>query len=132
MVMSIDDGGSPFVAQKDAGTTSTPSGTWTVTVRNTGTAASSGTTEVDFGLGNITGYLQPASGSGWTCDNTSQSDLTCTNTAAVPAGGSLPPLKFPFASLPGYGYAHAVARLTNPSDSAAAHGPTASTSVQTQ
>jgi hypothetical protein len=89
-----------------------------VTVRNTGTAASSGTTQVAFSTNpnvGFTGYLQTVGGSGWSCD-TSSFNATCTNTAVVPAGGSLPPLKFPFASLPGYGYAQAVATLTNPSD----------------
>jgi hypothetical protein len=112
MVMSVGDGGVPFVARKDASPTSPRSGTWTVTVRNTGTAASSGTTQVQFDTtpnGGYTGFLQPVGGSGWSCD-TNNLVATCTNTAAVPAGGSLPPLKFPFASLPGYGYAQAVAR----------------------
>ena len=103
--MSVSDGGSPFVAQKDAATSSTPSGTWTVTVRNTGTSASSGTTTINFNAnvnGNGTGYLLPGTGQGWTCDN----DVhvrTCTNDAAVPAGGSLPPLTFPFAAIAGSG-----------------------------
>src|SRR5262249_27167578 len=99
----------------DAGPTSPPSGAWTVTVRNTGTAASSGTTQVELYFVNGTGYLQPATGSGWTCDDRTGSQ-TCTNTDPVPAGGSLPPLKFPVAALPGYGSAHAQATLTNPSD----------------
>jgi Cutinase len=113
--MSIGDGGSPFVAQQDASTTSTPSGTWTITVRNTGTAASSGTTQVQLNLTSGTGYLQPATGSGWSCDGNTPVQ-TCTNTAPVPAGGSLPQLQFPAAALPGYGYADATAALTNPSD----------------
>ena len=115
--MSIGDGGSPWVAQKDASTTSTPSGTWTITVRNTGTSASSGTTTIRLDAIS-TGYFLPSSGQGWTCTDTPAGDRirTCTNDAVVPAGGSLPPLAFPWASLPGYGYANATATLTNPSD----------------
>ena len=115
MVVSVSDGGSPFVAQPKAGLTSPPSGAWAVTVRNTGTAASSGTTKVELEQAVVTGYVQHASGSGWTCSHTG-SYATCTNPAVVPAGGSLPPLSFPFAALPGYGYARAQAILTNPSD----------------
>ena len=115
MIMSLGDGGSPFVAQKDASSTSTPSGTWTVTVRNTGTSASSGTTTIQLQAG-ATGYFLPSAGQGWSCTDTGDRVRTCTNDAAVPAGGSLPPLTFPWASLPGYGYAYAQAILTNPSD----------------
>src|SRR6185437_1622958 len=117
LVMSIDDGGSPWVAQKDAQTTSTPSGTWTIAARNTGTSASSGTTTIQLDAIS-TGYVLPSAGQGWTCTDTGAGDRirTCTNDAAVPAGGSLAPLTFPWASLPGYGYAHATATLTNPSD----------------
>jgi hypothetical protein len=89
MIMSVSDGGSPFAAQQNAGPTSPPSGTWTVTVRNTGTAASSGTTQIQLSMDYNSSHLQPASGSGWSCDTTSYG-ATCTNTAAVPAGGSLP------------------------------------------
>jgi hypothetical protein len=46
MIMPISDGGSPSAAQQNAGATSPPSGTWTVTVRNTGTAANSGTAQI--------------------------------------------------------------------------------------
>ena len=117
--MSIDDGGSPFVAVRGASITGPSSGAWTVTVRNTGTVASSGTTQVEFNAavnGNHYGYLQDSlGGTGWSCDNTGYV-ATCTNTASVPAGGSLPVLKFPFAALPGYGFAPAQATLTNPSD----------------
>ena len=87
--MTVSDGGSPFAAQQDAGPTSPPGGTWTVTVRNTGTAASSGTTQIQLSMDYTSSHLQPASGSGWSCDTTSYR-ATCTNTAAVPAGGSLP------------------------------------------
>lgn len=48
VIMSIDDGGSPFVAVRGASTTGPSSGAWAVTVRNTGTVASSGTTQVEF------------------------------------------------------------------------------------
>ena len=115
MIMSLGDGGSPFVAQADASTTSTPSGTWTVTVRNTGTSASSGTTTIQFEASS-TGYFLPSAGTGWTCDDTGDRVRTCTNAASVPAGGSLPPLTFPWASLPQYGGAQATVILTNPSD----------------
>ena len=118
--MSVSDGGAPFVAQQNASPTSGAGGTWTVTVRNTGTAASSGTTQVQFNAapyGNVYGYLQTSGGSGWTCDNNGNGYVeTCTNTTAVPAGGSLPPLTFPYAPLPGVGFARAQATLTNPSD----------------
>jgi hypothetical protein len=113
--MSLSDGGSPWVAQADASTTTTPSGTWTLTVRNTGTSASSGTTQIQFDA-SATGYFLPSAGTGWTCADTGDRVRTCTNTAAVPPGGSLPPLTFPWASLPRYGYAYAQAILTNPSD----------------
>ena len=120
MVMSVSDGGAPFVAQNGASPTSGAGGTWTVTVRNTGTSASSGTTQVQFNAainGNAYGYLQTSGGSGWTCDNNGYGYAeTCTNSTAVPAGGSLPPLTFPYAPLPGYGHAAAEATLTNPSD----------------
>ena len=120
MVMSVSDGGAPFVAQQNASPTSPPSGTWTVTVRNTGTAASSGTTQVQFDTapdGGTLGYLQTSGGSGWTCnDNGSGEVEICTNTAAVPAGGSLPPLAFPYAARPGIGYTQVQAFLSNPSD----------------
>src|ERR1700740_405019 len=83
--MSIGDGGVPFVAQQDPGTTSTPSGTWTLTVRNTGPSASSGTTQVVFSAsGNDPNFL-PSSGSGWSCEDTGYLVRTCTNGAAVPA-----------------------------------------------
>jgi hypothetical protein len=118
--MSIGDGGSPWAAQANAATSSTPSGTWTVTVRNTGTFASSGTTQIVFAA-SATGYFLPSAGSGWTCSDTGDRVRTCTNTAPVPAGGSLPPLTFPWASLPGYGYAQAIATLTNPSDGSIQH-----------
>jgi hypothetical protein len=68
--MSVSDGGSPFAAQQNAGPTSPPSGTWTVTVRSTGTA-SSGTTRIQLSMGYTSSHLQPASGSGWSCDTTS-------------------------------------------------------------
>jgi hypothetical protein len=84
MVMSVGDGGSPFVAQADAFTTSTPSGTWTVTVRNTGTSASSGTTTIQIEAGG-TGYFLTSAGSGWSCADTGDRVRTCTNAAAVPA-----------------------------------------------
>jgi hypothetical protein len=114
MTMSVDDGGSPFVAQADALTTSTPSGTWTATARNTGTSASPGTTTINFNAnGNGIGYLLPGTGQGWTRD-TGDRVRTCTNDAAVPAGGSLPPLTFPFAAMAGYRAAQAIATLTNP------------------
>jgi hypothetical protein len=115
LTMSISDGGVPFVAQKDASTTSRPSGTWTVTVRNTGTSASSGTTQIVFAA-YATGYFLPSDGTGWTCADTGDRVRTCTNTAKVPAGGSLPPLTFPWAQLPGYGFAQATATVSNPSD----------------
>jgi hypothetical protein len=115
MVMSISDGGSPFVARADASTSSTPSGTWTVTVRNTGTSASSGTTTIQFAA-SATGYFPASAGTGWTCTDTGDRARSCSNTAHVPAGGSLPPLTFPWASLPRYGYAQATVTLTNPSD----------------
>ncbi len=118
--MSVSDGGAPFVAQKDASPSSGAGGTWTVTVRNTGTKASSSATQVQFNAavdGNVYGYLQTSGGSGWTCDNNGYGyDVTCTNTAVVRAGGSLPPLAFPYAPLPGYGFARAQVTLTNPSD----------------
>ena len=83
--MSVSEGGSPFAGQQNAGATSPPRGTRTVTVRNTGTAASSGTTRIQLSM-NHNSHLQPASGSGWSCDTTSYG-ATCINTAAVPAGG---------------------------------------------
>ena len=114
MTMSVDDGWSPFVAQADASTTST--GTWTARVRNTGTSASSGTTTINANANrNGNGYLLPGTGQGWICD-TGDRVRTCTNDAAVPAGGSLPPLTFPFAAMAGYGAAQAIVTLTNPSD----------------
>ena len=113
--MSVGNGGSPWVAQSDASTASPPSGTWTVRVRNTGTSASSGTTTVELDAA-ATGYFLPSAGQGWTCTDTGDRIRSCSNDAAVPAGGSLPPLTFPWASLPGYGLAHAKLTLTNPSD----------------
>jgi hypothetical protein len=79
LVMSVDDGGSPWVAQKDAQTTSTPSGTWTITVRNTGTSASSGTTTIQLDAIS-TGYFLPSAGQGWTCTDTGDRIRTCTMT----------------------------------------------------
>jgi hypothetical protein len=86
--MPVSDGGSPFAAQQNAGRFPAE---WhrTVTVRNTGTAASSGTTQIQLSMDYTSSHLQPASGSGWSCDTTS-CGATCINTAAVPAGGSLP------------------------------------------
>jgi hypothetical protein len=62
MIMSVSDGGSPVAAQQNAGPTSPPSGTWTVTVRNAGTA-SLGTTQVQLNVDYNSSHLQPASGS---------------------------------------------------------------------
>ena len=87
--MSVSDGGSPFAAQQNAGPASPPSGTRTMTLRNTGTAASSGTTRIQLSMDYTSSHLQPASGGGWSCDTTSYG-ATCTNTAMMPAGGSLP------------------------------------------
>ncbi len=54
-----------------------------VVVRNTGSAASSGTTTVNV----YAPFAHPSySGSGWTCTTSG----TCSTSNAVPAGGSLP------------------------------------------
>jgi len=86
-----------------------------VTVRNTGTAASSGQTTVLLQAA-ATGYFRDSTGTGWTCADTGDRVRTCTNQASIPAGGSLPPLTFPWASLGGYGYAPADVTLTNATD----------------
>jgi hypothetical protein len=87
LVMSLSDGGLPFIAQQDPGTSSTPSGTWTLTVRNTGTSASSGTTQVVFSASANSGNFLPSSGSGWSCQDTAYLQRTCTNGTAVRKGG---------------------------------------------
>jgi hypothetical protein len=115
MIMSVSDGGSPWVAQSDASTASAPSGTWTVRVRNTGTSASSGTTTVEFDAG-ATGYFLPSAGQDWTCTDTWGShpvlqQRCCGARRRVAATADLP-----WASLPRYGYAYAKLTLANASD----------------
>ena len=121
LIMSLSDGGSPFVARQDPGTTSTPSGTWTLTVRNTGTSASSGTTQVVFSASGDNGAFLPSSGSGWSCQDTGYLVRTCTNGTAVRKGGSLPPLTFPIAVGAGSSDVYATANVSNPSNGGVDH-----------
>src|SRR5215469_6288819 len=109
--MSLSDGGTQWTAQSNQQST-TPSGTWTLTVRNTGTAASSGTTTIIFSAYS-TGKFLPSTGKGWSCDDTNAVVRTCTSGWSVAPGGALPPLSLPWVSLPGYGYAYATATLSN-------------------
>jgi hypothetical protein len=69
MIMPVSDGGSPFAVQQNAGPASPPSGTWTVTARNTGTA-SPGTTQIQLSMDCNSSHPQPASDTGWSCDTT--------------------------------------------------------------
>ena len=120
--MSLSDGGGPFMAHQ-AGGKPKLSGTWTVTVRNTGTSASTGTTKIVFESPGetVTGQFLTSSGTGWTCHGNGPEIRICVSPAAVPPGGSLPPISFPWSALPGYGYANATAVLTNPSDGTTAN-----------
>src|SRR5438067_1665024 len=118
LAVSVADGGQPFVALPgdEVWNGSASSGAWSVMVRNTGTSASSGTTTVQFGA-SATGRTRPPSGTGWSCsDNNTSTQETCTNDAVVDAGGALPPLTFPWASLPNYGSAYADVMVSNSSD----------------
>src|SRR5215469_4636103 len=117
--MSLSDGGTQWTAQSNQQST-TPSGTWTLTVRNTGTAASSGTTTIIFSAYS-TGKFLPSTGKGWSCDDTNAVVHTCTNRTSVGAGGALEPLSFPWVAFGGYGYAYATATLSNPSSHNATH-----------
>jgi Domain of unknown function DUF11 len=67
--------------------------TYTITVSNTGTAATSGTITVAISLdmNEILGSMG-LSGTGWTCNNTT---LTCTNPTSIGAGQSLNPINVP-------------------------------------
>jgi RHS repeat-associated protein len=102
--LNIADGGEPFVA---GGT-----GTYKITVHNSGTAASSGKVTV-----NIPEPFSPtsASGSGWTC---TLSTALCTNPGPVPANGQLPVITVsgPVGTSPG-GTIYASASVSNTSDS---------------
>src|SRR5215469_9407252 len=117
--MSLSDGGTQWTAQSNQQST-TPSGTWTLTVRNTGTAASSGTTTIIFSAYS-TGKFLPSTGKGWSCDDTNAVVHTCTNRTSVGPGGALEPLSFPWVAFGGYGYAYATATLSNPSSHNATH-----------
>jgi uncharacterized repeat protein (TIGR01451 family) len=69
-------------------------GTFTLTARNTGTAATTGTVTV---TDTLPAPLSPGtpSGTGWTCSVAGQT-VTCTRTTAIPAGGQAPPITIPF------------------------------------
>ena len=108
--ISVSDGGVPF--QLSPENNDTPSGTWTATVRNFGTATSSGTTTVSVeGEPNFVSY----SGSGWSCTG---SFWSCTNSTPIPPGGSLPPLTFsvvaPGTYQGGYSEDNASFQVSNP------------------
>ncbi|MFN8150909.1 MAG: PKD domain-containing protein [Solirubrobacterales bacterium] len=63
-------------------------GTYTIDVDNNGNGATTGTTTVTDTLPSGLSY-QSASGAGWTC-GAAPPLVTCTRTAAIPAGGSAP------------------------------------------
>jgi uncharacterized repeat protein (TIGR01451 family) len=65
-------------------------GTYTLSVRNDGTAPTVGTTTVTDTLPAELSYVS-ASGSGWSCGATGQ-DVTCTRSSSIGAGQTAPPI----------------------------------------
>ncbi len=104
LTVDVADGGVPLVS---GGT-----GTFSITVRNGGTAASSGLVTVNLSISGAT--MQAASGSGWSCNVGNE---LCTNPGPVPAGGSLPAISVS-ASVPptGSGSVRVDASVANSSD----------------
>jgi lysophospholipase L1-like esterase len=83
LVVNLTDGGSPFVANESA--------EYRLTVRNAGSAASSG--EIRVSYPEFTNGMT-ASGSGWACQAQSGTGYggTCTTSRRVAPGTSLPPI----------------------------------------
>src|SRR5262249_44604512 len=81
VVATMSDGESPFTAGKGAA--------YTVRVQNVGTSAASGVTTVHYPVP-FAGVT--ASGTGWSCTDSTVSDPTCTHPGGVAAGSALHPI----------------------------------------
>jgi uncharacterized repeat protein (TIGR01451 family) len=110
----------PGLTISKSGTTSVSVGggvSYTVTVGNSGTSATSGTiTMTDQAPAGLTGVA--ASGTGWICSVNGSNLVTCTYTNAIPSGGAAPPITItgqaPVATC---GTLHNVASVTGGGDS---------------
>jgi GDSL-like Lipase/Acylhydrolase family len=100
LTISVDDGGQPFT-QPPRDDPKHVGGTWTATIRNVGSQATSAATKVHVACGGyfclVGGTFIDPGGDGWVCEGNETSDLICTNDTLLAPGESLPPLKAPIA-----------------------------------
>jgi hypothetical protein len=81
VVATVSDGGVPFTAGQQAA--------YTARVRNVGTSAATGDVTVHYPAP-FAGMT--ATGTGWTCTDSTVADPTCTHPGGIAAGSSLPPV----------------------------------------